>query len=147
MEPFYEYKSASNPERQFVGFLEKNKEYIEWWYKNGDKNKEDFAVTYVDKEGVTRGFFVDFVIKLKSGLLCLFDTKTLDSDKNFVAKHNALHQYILDNSTNEKPMLGGIIIPKGTGDAQVWKYCRNSIGSATDTTGWVAFEPSTEKIK
>jgi hypothetical protein len=44
-------------------------------------------------------------------------------------------------------MLGGIIIPKGTGDAQVWKYCRNLTASATDATGWVAFEPSTEKIK
>lgn len=145
MEPFYEYRSASTPERQFVSFLERNDAYIAWWYKNGDKNKEDFAVTYVDHEGITRGFYVDFVIKLNNGLLCLFDTKTLDSDKNFVAKHNALHQYILDNSSNEKPMIGGIIVPKGAGDAQVWKNCRNKISSATDTTGWVSFEPSTEK--
>jgi len=146
MEPFYEYRNASSPERMFVSFLEKNKGYIDWWYKNGDKNKEDFAVTYVDNEGITRGFFVDFVIKLKNGLLFLFDTKTLDSDKNFVAKHNALHQYVLNNSTKEKPMEGGIIIPRGTGGAQIWKYCRNSISSATDTTGWVSFEPSIEKI-
>jgi type III restriction enzyme len=90
---------------------------------------------------------VDFVIKLKNGLLCLFDTKTLDSDKNFVAKHNALYEYLVTNSTSQEPMIGGIIVPKGVGDAQIWKYCRNKISSATDTTGWVSFEPSTEKNK
>lgn len=69
LEPFYEYLRASTPEKHFVDFLENNKDHIDWWYKNGDKNKEDFAVTYEDVNGVTRGFYVDFVIQLKNGVL------------------------------------------------------------------------------
>ncbi len=139
LEPFYEYKSASSPEKQFVAFLENHKEHIEWWYKNGDKNKEDFAVTYEDREGVTRGFYVDFVIKLKSGPVALFDTKTLDSDPDFCNKHNALHQYISAQNAIGKGLLGGVIISKGDG---VWKYCDNKITSAKDTTGWISFDPA-----
>ena len=139
LEPFYEYKSASNPEKQFVAFLEKNEQFIEWWYKNGDRNKEDFAVTYEDKDGITRGFYVDFVIKLKNGPIALFDTKTPDSDPEFCNKHNALHQYIYTQNTIGKNLLGGIIVPKGEG---VWKYCDNKITSARDTTGWISFDPA-----
>lgn len=139
LEPFYEYKSASTPEKQFVSFLENHKEHIEWWYKNGDKNKEDFAVTYEDRKGVTRGFYVDFVIKLKNGPIALFDTKTPDSDPEFCNKHNALHQYLSTQNTIGKNLLGGIIVPKGEG---VWKYCDNKITSARDTTGWLSFDPA-----
>lgn len=139
LEPFYEYKSASTPEKQFVAFLENHKQHIEWWYKNGDKNKEDFAVTYEDREGITRGFYVDFVIKLKNGRIALFDTKTPDSDPEFCNKHNALHQYISTQNTIGKNLLGGIIVPKGEG---VWKYCDNKITSARDTTGWISFDPA-----
>lgn len=139
LEPFYEYKSASGPEKQFVAFLENQSQHIEWWYKNGDKNKEDFAVTYEDGEGVIRGFYVDFVIKLKNGAIALFDTKTPDSDSEFCNKHNALYQYISTQNTMGKNLLGGIIVPKGEG---VWKYCDNKIGSARDTTGWISFDPA-----
>ena len=137
--PFYENKSASRPEREFAQFLEQHKAYIEWWYKNGDKNKEDFAVTYEDREGVTRGFYVDFVIQLRQGPVALFDTKTPDSDPEFVNKHNALHQYIGAQNKMGKSLLGGIIVPRGEG---VWKYCDNLISSSKDLTGWVSFDPA-----
>lgn len=139
LEPFYENKSASNPERTFAQFLETHKAHIEWWYKNGDKNKEDFAVTYQDRESITRGFYVDFVIKLKKGPIALFDTKTPDSDPEFCNKHNALHEYIREQNGSGKNLLGGIIVPKGEG---VWKYCDNPITSSKDTTGWISFDPA-----
>lgn len=142
LEPFYEYTNASRPEREFVSFLELNKKHLEWWYKNGDKNKEDFAVTYVDVNGDTRGFYVDFVIKLKNGTIALFDTKTLDSDPNFVKKHNALFEYLKNKNTDEKPLIGGVIVPRSKSDFSVWKYADNLIDKANDTTGWLAFEPS-----
>ena len=137
--PFYENKSASNPEKNFVQFLESHKDHIEWWYKNGDKNKEDFAVTYQDRAGITKGFYVDFVIKLKNGPVALFDTKTPNSDPEFCNKHNALHQYIQKQKNKEQILIGGVIVPKGEG---VWKYCDNPITSATDTTGWISFDPA-----
>lgn len=142
LKPFYESNRASTPEREFVLFLEKNKEYLDWWYKNGDKNKEDFAVTYVDRNDVTRGFYVDFVVRTKSGKIALFDTKTLDSDPEFVKKHNALIEYMAEKSTEEKPLIGGVIVPKGLKDNRIWKYCDNTISNANDTTGWLSFEPS-----
>ena len=142
LEPFYEYTSASRPEREFVSFLEQHKTHLEWWYKNGDKNKEDFAVTYEDINGVTRGFYVDFVIKLKNGTIALFDTKTLDSDPNFTRKHNALFNYLKEKSTTDKPLMGGVIVPRSKSDYSVWKYADNLIEKANDTTGWVAFDPS-----
>lgn len=137
--PFYEKNGVSNPERDFADFLESHKAHIQWWYKNGDKNKEDFAVTYQDREDITRGFYVDFVIKLKNGKIALFDTKTPDSDPEFCNKHNALHQYMQEQNVKGKSLSGGVIVPKGNG---VWKYCDNPITSARDTTGWISFDPA-----
>ncbi|GGG51646.1 DEAD/DEAH box helicase [Bizionia arctica] len=140
--PFYESNKSSTPEKEFVCFLEQNKAHVEWWYKNGDKNKEDFAVTYEDRNGVMRGFYVDFVIKTKSGKIALFDTKTLDSDPEFVNKHNALIKYIEEKTKADKTLIGGVIVPKGTRDNRTWKYCDNQIEKANDTIGWLSFEPS-----
>ncbi|MFW5757728.1 MAG: DEAD/DEAH box helicase [Bacteroidota bacterium] len=139
LDPFYESKSASSPEKRFVEFLTKNKDHIDWWYKNGDKNKEDFAVTYEDRNGIVRGFYVDFVIKLKNDTIALFDTKTPDSDAEFCNKHNALIDYIAKQSKPGKKLIGGVIVPKA---ADVWKYCDNKISNAKDTTGWVSFDPA-----
>lgn len=142
LNPFYEFHNSSGPEKEFVYFLEQNKTHIDWWYKNGDKNKEDFAVTYEDRNGITRGFYVDFIIRTKSGKIALFDTKTLNSDPEFVNKHNALIKYIDEKSSTEKPIIGGVIVPKGTKENRTWKYCDNLITQANDTTGWVSFEPA-----
>jgi type III restriction enzyme len=139
LEPYYEMLRASRPEQSFASFLEQHHAHLNWWYKNGDKNKEDFAVTYTDRHGVLRGFYVDFVIQLKNGTIALFDTKTLDSDTEFVSKHNALHAYIQEQNAAGKDMIGGIIVPKGEG---VWKYCDNLISSSKDTTGWISFDPA-----
>ncbi len=147
LEPFFEYRGASNPEKHFVEFLENNKQHIDWWYKNGANNKEDFAVTYEDVNGITRGFYVDFVIRLKNGTVALFDTKTLDSDPNFVSKHNALYKYVQEKSTAEKPLIGGVIVPRSNSDFSVWKYPDNLIDKANDHTGWVAFDPAIANTK
>jgi len=147
LEPFYEYRGASSPEKHFVDFLENNEQHIDWWYKNGDKNKEDFAVTYEDVNGITRGFYVDFVIRLKNGTIALFDTKTLDSDPNFVAKHNALYNYLQEKTSPQKPLIGGVIVPRSKSDYSVWKYAENLISKANDHTGWVAFDPAIANTK
>lgn len=142
--PFYEQNRASNPEIDFVSFLEKNEQFIKWWYKNGDKNKEDFAITYENTENELKGFYVDFVIKFKSGKIGLFDTKTKGSDANFVNKHNSLVDYLTENSTDEKQLIGGVIIPENKGDDIIWKYSETKIQSATKTDDWKIFEPRNE---
>lgn len=138
MEPFYQSKTASKPERKFANFLSNNKSSIEWWYKNGDQNKEDFAITYFDREGILRGFYVDFIIKLKHGKTALFDTKTLNSDPEFINKHNSLIKYISEQNINGAQLLGGIIIEK---DENVWKYSDKPISSSKLIQDWISFDP------
>ena len=142
LQPFYESVSASKPEKLFVEFLENNSKHINWWYKNGDKNKEDFSVAYKDSAGQMRGFYVDFVVKLKNNIIALFDTKTLDSDKEFCNKHNALIEYLGNNQYGDNTLVGGVIIPQGKDDKVIWKFSDKEITNPKDSTGWKVFNPS-----
>jgi len=138
LEPFFEYNNASNPEKAFKEYLKANEAHISWWYKNGDNGKEHFAVPYEDKDKVLRLFYVDFVIKLKSGKTCLFDTKTKRSDPEAPNKHNALLKYIEEqNAENPDRMLtGGIIISEEIGGVLNFRYCKNRILDTLDLKGW-----------
>ncbi len=142
LQPFYEFINTSKTEKEFVDYLETNREYISWWYKNGVRNKEDFAITYIGADNIIKGFYVDFVIMLKNGLIALFDTKTPDSDSDFCGKHNALIQYVRENTTPEKPIIGGIIVSKGAGKEQVWRYAPTEITEPRITSEWVSFIPA-----
>lgn len=146
MEPFYEYISVSNPEKRFKEFLEANSEHIEWWYKNGDAGKEHFAVPYIKQadEKLERPslFYVDFVIKFKSGKIGLFDTKTKRSDLDAPKKHNALLEYIekANKDNNNETLLGGVIIEEPI-DSNHWRFCANRIEDTNDLTGWEFLKP------
>lgn len=118
--PFYEQPTASNPEKKFKDFLLSNADRIDYWYKNGDQGREHFSVDYIDVNGVKRLFYVDFIIKLKNGITGLFDTKTLASDINAAAKHNALLNYIAENSS--KKLFGGVLIPQEISDTVNFYY-------------------------
>jgi len=135
--PFYEQTRASKPEEIFADYLESKKEYLEWWYKNGDKAKEHFAVPYKDYTGKESLFYVDFIILTKSGVRCLFDTKTEGSDPaNAHLKHNALIRYIEEQNKRGLKTIGGILINTDAGGTGVWRYCSNLIEHTKDLTGW-----------
>lgn len=137
LEPFYEYNKASKPEIAFATFLEINKEKIEWWYKNGEKAKEHFAIQYIDYLGKESLFYVDFVILTKNQTTLLFDTKTAGSDPaNAHLKHNALLDFMDDRNAKGKKTIGGILIPKETSGNLLWYYCPNRIENTKDTKGW-----------
>lgn len=143
LEPFYENQKASKPEVKFAEYLEMNKEHIEWWYKNGEKAKEHFAVTYIDYTGKESLFYVDFVILGKDKTTYLFDTKTAGSDAaNAHLKHNALIEFIEARNKTGKRTIGGIIIGKEINNIITWKYCSNRIENTKDTTGWDYFNPA-----
>jgi type III restriction enzyme len=138
--PFYEKVKVSLPEVRFAEYLEANKEQLEWWYKNGESAKEHFAVPYIDYMGKESLFYVDFILLTKSGVRCLFDTKTEGSDAaNAHLKHNALIEYIESLNTKGIPTIGGIIIRKETGGVETWRYCTNRIANTKDLTGWDFF--------
>lgn len=135
--PYYEANNVSTPEQHFSLFLENNSEYIDWWYKNGDNGSEHFAIPYDNVDGKKSLFYVDYIIRMKSGKILLFDTKSQGSDKNGVNKHNALIDYIAENETSK--ICGGIIIEDENGN---WKYSPYKISNTTDLTEWETFRPS-----
>lgn len=130
--PFIELNTVSTPERRFSEFLERNKDYIDWWYKNGDEGKQHYSIPYENSQGEKALFYVDFVIRMKNGQVFLFDTKTENSDSEAPNKHNALIDYMSD-----KGLLGGIIVEKN----DVWHYSQFPITTTEDVTGWDAFFP------
>lgn len=145
--PFYELLSVSNPEKAFATFLETNKQYFDWWYKNGDNGKEHFSISYTNLSGELALFYVDFIIRFKNGTTGLFDTKSKKSDYEAPQKHNALISYFEEGkkSNPEAKFVGGIIIPETTGNVVSFRYCRNRITDTNDLTGWDFFDPATIK--
>ena len=135
--PFVELKGASKPEEHFEAFLEANKEYIDWWYKNGDAGRQHYAIGYENKLGAKCLFYVDFVIRMKNGQVFLFDTKSAGSDPDAVEKHNALIDYMASDENRGKHLRGGIVIEKGDN----WKYCPMKIENTTDIVEWDCFYP------
>ena len=130
--PFIELNTVSTPERRFSDFLEANKDYIDWWYKNGDEGKQHYSIPYKNSQGEKALFYVDFVIRMNIGKVFLFDTKTENSDSEAPNKHNALIEYMKD-----KDLQGGIIIEQNDN----WYYSRFPITTTEDITGWDAFFP------
>ena len=66
-------------------YLEEHSQWIDWWYKNGDKGKQHYAIAYGKSL-----FYVDFVIRMKNGHVYLFDTKSAGSDVTAPEKHKCL---------------------------------------------------------
>ena len=134
--PFVQLNQASNPEKDFVAYLEQNSQYIDCWYKNGDKGKQHYAIEYTTGDEHTKSlFYVDFVIRMKNGHIYLFDTKSIESDVFAPDKHNALLQYIKENTTEEQPLYGGVILRKN----ENWLYSPQPIENTTDTLNWECF--------
>ena len=114
----YRYKNLSNPEQKFISFLERSPK-VSWWLKNGDSGKNNFAVNYTfnNKE---EAFYVDFIVKLQSGKLGLFDTKggiTLES-ADAGPKSDGLIKYI-----KKYKYFGGVIKNENDNYSDAgWKY-------------------------
>ena len=134
--PFIRQRGASSPEKRFETFLEKHKEYIDWWYKNGDKGRDHYAIAYTKSDGSKSLFYVDFIIRMKSGRILLFDTKSANSKDEAIAKHNALIDYVHAH----QDMGGGIIVENSCN----WLYSDTYINNTTDFSGWKAFFPDQE---
>lgn len=132
---------GSDTERDFEKFLEENSNAIEWWYKNGDHGKANFAIGYTNSDGVKALFYVDYIIRMRNGDIFLFDTKTESSDTKAPYKHNALWEYMQLPENKEKRLHGGIIIPDPHGN---WVYSPAPLDlelGTSDITNWDIFDP------
>ncbi len=142
LEPFYEYK-PSTPERDFVALLESHADSLEWWYKNGDKGKEHFAITYTDAGGREAVFYPDFILRWKSGAMGIFDTKSAGSDPNATHKHAALIGYLESRrqADTRGRWAGGIILKDERLQGAPFRFSHALIENTTDLAGWETFDP------
>lgn len=138
--PFVELNHVSNPEVKFVEFLEKHSDKIDWWYKNGDSGKTHYAIPYDGEKGEPSLFYPDFVVRMKTGNVYIFDTKSISSDVFAAAKHNALHEYMQEQNKKGQKLKGGIIIQPNGKD--YWLYCKLKISDTKDLRDWDIFDPN-----
>ncbi len=139
LEPFVKENRASNPENQFVKFLEANTQYIDWWYKNGESGMSDYAVPYTKPGGEKGLFYVDFIVRMKNGVVFLLDTKARDSRPDDPYKHNGLIDYIASQSGKPLTLKGGVLIESRHG---VWRFCPQKVENTSDLDSWTQFLPS-----
>lgn len=145
LQPYFEQRNASKPEREFARWIDRQTEWIDWWYKNGDEGKQHFAIPYTDSGGRRRCFYVDFIIRLKNGTICLFDTKTPGRDEDTPEKNNALWGYVqelnnaqLQLNTDGTPTrgfvkaVGGVLVQQG----ENWYYPGGLIKDDKSIDGW-----------
>lgn len=144
--PYVETNRNLIQEHEFATFLDANRDYIDWWYKNGDEGRIHYAIEYFNPDiKEKRLFYVDFIIRMKNGDIYLFDTKgsefggNMESEEVLVAKHNALYNYV-KNSKNSHLKVGSIIRKAGK-NSNLWKYCRALISSPEIQPGWDTFFP------
>ena len=99
---------------------------------------------YKNLQDELRLFYVDFVIKFKSGKIGLFDTKTKRSDLEAPKKQDGLIEYFEreNKAVPERKLIGGIIIPEETSGVISFRYCVNRINDTNDLTGWDYFNPA-----
>lgn len=136
LQPYFEQNKVSVPEQIFASWIDNQTEYVDWWYKNGDEGKQHLAIPYTDSGNRKRCFYVDFIVRLKSGTICLFDTKTCGSDEDAPEKHNALLEYIKEYCDKGKKITGGILIAKGDN----WYYPEGTIKDTDNIEGWTKLE-------
>lgn len=139
LEPFVKENRASNPENQFVKFLEANTQYIDWWYKNGESGMSDYAVPYTKSSGEKGLFYVDFIVRMKNGVVFLLDTKTRNSRPDDPYKHNGLIDYIASQSGKPLTLKGGVLIESCH---DVWRFCPQKVENTSDLDSWQQFLPS-----
>lgn len=140
LDPFVEFNGSSSPEKRFVAFLERHSDSIDWWYKNGDKGMTHYAIPYIGPQGEGEPlFYPDFVIRMKSGRIYIFDTKTPGSDPKAPAKNNALLAYAQAERAKGKDLYGAVII-ETTPDC--WLHPTHEITDTTTLTHWTMFLPA-----
>lgn len=137
-EPCYLKADRSNPEKDFELYLENNAQGILWWCKNGERSKDYFGVRYV-KNDMPETFYPDYIIQFESGKVGIFDTKAGQTAEDAKLKAEALTNYIVEQKTKGKDIVGGIIVQDRNGH---WLFNQEAEYSydPNDLTDWDRFD-------
>ncbi len=117
--PFYihsKYTGKQN-EMSFIEHLEKQK--IDWWFKNGDYGRNNFAIKYKDENDELKLFYPDFIVR-QGNKLGIFDTKSGQTAKSATHKAEALQSFI-SAYKGKYTLWGGIVVAS----AGTWKLNSN----------------------
>lgn len=120
MEPYFLYKNASQPERDFIEDLDKS-DKVMWWFKNRESTPKYFAVEYYDENSEQSSFYVDFIVKFNTGTIGLYDTKKGRTAEEAKFRAEGLQKYIETERAMRKDIDGGIVVPHNT----MWKINRD----------------------
>ena len=106
MQPFHSNERWRS-ETFFIKFLEESDNGVLWWYKNGARDAQYFAVPYTDGFG-DAPFYVDFIVMMKDGSIGLFDPHGIHL-ADFAAKSDGLRRYIAEINKKGYKVFGGIV--------------------------------------
>ena len=144
LDKFYlpeDYNGRKN-EIAFVGYLEKKKREIDWWFKNGNQGKKYLGIKYTNS--VTNEdelFYPDWIISFSDSRIGIFDTKKGDTatSNDTADKAKALQVKLKQFG---KKFIGGIAVQ----EAGLWyynnspKYSFKDGQSVNDSKDWKPFE-------
>lgn len=98
----------SQLEKEFIDYLETQKDKIEWWWQNGN---EHMALNFGIKYGDYSTFQPDFIVKYKDGKIGIFDTKAVgDREEENKLKAEALQNYIQEENDKGRNIFGSLVI-------------------------------------
>jgi type III restriction enzyme len=106
MEPFFSDERWQS-EKAFIDFLERPRNGVLWWFKNGDRDATFFAVPYITGDD-SSPFYVDFIVMMKDGSIGLFDPHGIHL-ADFSTKSDGLQAYIAHLKKKGRKVLGGIV--------------------------------------
>lgn len=106
MMPFFSNERWQS-EKAFIDFLERPRNEVRWWFKNGDRDATFFAVPYQDGDDWSP-FYVDFVVMMKDDSIGLFDPHGAHL-ADFGAKSDGLRAYIAGLKKKGRKVFGGIV--------------------------------------
>ena len=124
-------------------FCERNN-FIQWFYKNGDKGTDYYSVLYEDNNGKQRAFYPDYVVGTTEGIW-IIETKggedksgnSQDIDKFSPKKFEALKNYVQIQQNDGKQIFGGFVRRDGSENLCI---CTDNYSEQIVTPNWKLLE-------
>ena len=117
----YLRKDRSDPEKYFEELLDRS-DQVEWWYKNGEGQRQYFAVSYQttdEQTGLVKlaNFYPDYIVRYTDGRIGIYDTKAGNTvtDRSTYDKSNALQSYLAEQNEAGAKLTGGILNKRNDG--------------------------------
>lgn len=104
-------EKRSMPEKLFERFCE-NSPRVKWFYKNGDKGNEYFAIVYEDNFGKQKSFYPDYVVGADNGSTWIVETKggfTKTGNSEDIDHYTAKKFGVLKKYLDKYRLCGGVV--------------------------------------